>query len=522
MTKKLLAFAMTVCMILLNSSFAFASENRAAAEPAIVDEVQNVANPEIQGSMDVQEVYEEIAPIENIKSMEPNIMEREYSGSNVKVSSFQRKSSSINSALAETDNTEPNNTEPNNAYLVENEDVFQGSILTSNEMRWYGFTLDEKSKVSILLQMVSNLDADLYMFQLDTSTYSLELIGGSANAGNGVQEWYNDVLEAGIYYFAVSGYSGVGDFAFAFYNSTIDVNYEVNDSTDTATPIAFNTNITGVIDSPYDTDIYKFTITKPMVIRYSITGANGYEYGFSQGVGSTAYTIQGNLTKFLPGTHYFLVRSLNGTYSSEQSYTINFNKIADLANDSSANYLAISEGAKIVFQTDAYGSNCYVNGNPIDLSYSYYKNASNSAGSQVYNITMTQNSDIFAKIYESQYAEYPEMQQVIPDTVYYHYGSKSNMPIQNKHLLELSVSSPSNFYNINCSRSGAYRANNLYLNVNYATVLIDPDTGKLVDISFFNYFYDYAVGSNSMLFTRPYSMKYYYPYYNGEEPYPPY
>ncbi len=519
MTKKIVAFVMTVCMILLNGAFAFANDNMATVDPAIVNKVQNTSIPVIKGSMGVQKGYKEIASIENIKAMEPNIMERKYSGSKVKISSLKGKSSPIKSALAET---ETDNTDPNNAYLVENEDVFRGSILASDEMRWYGFTLNEKSTVSILLQMVSELDADLYMFQLDTSTYNLGLIGGSANAGNGVQEWYNDVLEAGTYYFAVSGYSGVGDFAFAFYNSTTDVDYEVNSSTDTATPIALNTNITGVIDSPYDTDIYKFTITKPMVIKYSITGANGYEYGFPQGVGSTAYSIEGNLAKFLPGTHYFVVRSLNGVYSSEQPYTINYNKIADLANDSSATYLAISEGAKIVFQTDPNGLKNYVNGNPIDLSYSYYSNASNSAGSQVYNITMTQKSDIFAKIYESQYMEYPEMQQVIPDTVYYLHGSKSNMPIQNKNLLELSVSSPSSFYNINCLCSGAYRDNNLYLNLNYATVLIDPDTGKLVDISYFNYFYDYAMGSNSMSFTRPYSMKYYYPYYNGEEPYPPY
>lgn len=514
--KILLAFTMTVCMILLNNAYAFADENGVPVVPATVDGIQNVAIPENQSSMNVQEIYKEIAPIENIKDMEPNNMERKYSESNVTVSSLPGEGSSLKSVLAETDNTNPNN-----AYIVENGDIFQGSILTSNEMRWYGFILNEKSTVSVLLQMVSDLDADLYMFQLDTSTYNLGLIGGSANSGNGVQEWYNDVLEAGIYYFAVSGYSGVGDFAFAFYSSTRDVNYEVNDSIATATSIPFDTNIEGVIGSPYDNDIYKFTITQPMVIRYSITGANGYESGFLAG-SATAYSISGNLTKFSAGTYYFMVRSLNGDYSAEQPYTIKFNKIADLANDSSATYLAISEGAKIVFQTDANGVNYYVNGNPIDLSYSYYMNASNSAGSQVYDITMTQKSGIVAKIYQSQYADYPEMQQVIPETVYYLYGSKSNMPIKNKHLLELSLSSPSNFYNINCSCSGAYAANNLHLNLNYTTVLIDPDTGKLVDIEFLNYFYDYAEGSNSMMFTRPYSMKYYYPYYNGEEPYPPY
>ena len=37
------------------------------------------------------------------------------------------------------------------------------------------------------------------------------------------------------------------------------------------------------------------------------------------------------------------------------------------------------------------------------------------------------------------------------------------------------------------------------------TVIIDPATGRLIDIEQFNYFYDFAQGSNSLSFTRPYS-----------------
>ena len=46
------------------------------------------------------------------------------------------------------------------------------------------------------------------------------------------------------------------------------------------------------------------------------------------------------------------------------------------------------------------------------------------------------------------------------------------------------------------------------------------NTGKLVDIQRINYFYDFAAGSNNMSFVRTHSFrtKYYYPYYNGEEP----
>ena len=83
-------------------------------------------------------------------------------------------------------------------------------------MRWYGFILDQRSKVSIRLQTVSEVDADLYLFGLNQETYELNLVGGSATSGLGVYEYYNDILDAGIYYFAVSAYEGSGQYAFAF------------------------------------------------------------------------------------------------------------------------------------------------------------------------------------------------------------------------------------------------------------------------------------------------------------------
>lgn len=106
----------------------------------------------------------------------------------------------------------------------------------------------------------------------------------------------------------------------------------------------------------------------------------------------------------------------------------------------------------------------------------------------------------------------------MPDTVDYIKGSKGVGPTGN--VLELSLYSSNSFYNIHCVCSGAYAANRYYKDLNFVTVFINPNTGKLVDIEHINYFYEYATGSNSMTFTRPYSTatKYYYPYYNGEEP----
>ena len=219
-----------------------------------------------------------------------------------------------------------------------------------------------------------------------------------------------------------------------------------------------------------------------------------------------------------------MVRSTDGTYNANSTYRIELNKIANIADNTSSFYYMVNEKAKIVFQSDPYGSNMYVNGNPIDISYSYNVDASNSAGSQRYNISMSTPSDLSAKIYQDQFMfeDYDTTVyygMTMPDTVNYRGGSKGVGPTGN--VLELSVYSANKFYNIHCICSGAYAANNLYKDLNFVTVFINPNTGKLVDIQHINYFYEYATGSNSMSFTRPYSSytKYYYPYYNGEEPF---
>lgn len=87
------------------------------------------------------------------------------------------------------------NTEPDYAYLVEHGDVVQGELLQEGEMRWYGFILDQRSKASIMLQTVSDLDADIYLFKLNQDIYELSLTGGSAMTGPGLREYCSEVLD---------------------------------------------------------------------------------------------------------------------------------------------------------------------------------------------------------------------------------------------------------------------------------------------------------------------------------------
>lgn len=192
--------------------------------------------PEDKGSsMEFVEISEDEMIPETVGEMTANVMARAYESRiyTYGVSFYSEDGAS--------------NIDPSNAYVVANDTVMQGVIETTNEMRWYAFSISEKSKISILLQMVETVDADIYMFQLNEETYDIELIGGSANEGLGISEYFNNVMDAGIYFFAISGYEGTGQFAFAYYQSTADVANEVNDTKETATSAAMGCGLFHVI-----------------------------------------------------------------------------------------------------------------------------------------------------------------------------------------------------------------------------------------------------------------------------------
>lgn len=58
-------------------------------------------------------------------------------------------------------------------------------------------------------------------------------------------------------------------------------------------------------------------------------------------------------------------------------------------------------------------------------------------------------------------------------------------------------------------------------NLNWGTVFINPNTGKAIDIYYFNYLYDLIGGTaNKLSFISKHmtDSRYLYPYYDGKEP----
>lgn len=447
-------------------------------------DLQTASEEDLSGKMEYYEMQE--VELEDIGGEdEANNLDRQYDGKQYTVTEDVAVSAFAN------EESPSENTDPNNAYVVENDMVVQGTIETDAEARWYAFIVNEKSKVTILAQMVETMDADLYIFSLNQETSELELIGGSANTGAGLQEYAYGILDPGVYFFAIQGYEGTGDFAFAFYQNT-NIENEPNEVIGTASTSTLGSTMSGVIDNPYDVDYYKLVLTSAVRMKYSFSTSENYEMIVGSNDGKVLSLPTAGTYKFLPGTYYFKVSSKDMSYSPTQGYTISTTKLGDMASDSNANILGICEKANIYYETNFLTVH-YVNGHVIDPSYSYIQNLSNSAGGQSYNMTIDKSR--VASVVQSGVYE--------PDIIYYISSTRPAMSVGSKYVLSLTFTG-NNLYRIHNYCTGAYSMNNFSEDFNAVNVLIDPATGKLVDILEFNYYYDFApVGTNKILFTRP-------------------
>lgn len=409
-------------------------------------------------------------------------------------------------------NDEEDNTDPNNAVEILNGETKTNSLVT-DEFRWYYFTLETLSNITLFLDMDDTIDADLYVFQLNTDSGELSMAASSTQEGTGKYEAIGGKAGAGVYFIAVSGFEGSGNFELALYTSTDDVQYENNNTLETATEVSGTYNVNGlkaVLDSPYDIDYYKLTLSKASAVRFEINTSKNYIIKYCGG--NKIDVIKNNLYTLDEGTHYFMVRSVDGSYSSTHGYSLYITTIAPVSTDRSADCFAVCDRANVVFQFRRDRSKYYVNGNEIDFSYSYKR----STSSVDYDISMKQTSNFEVCLVETDGTSQPlENQQTIPDII--RISSSSLTGIKDKYVLMLSVHDwTTPCYSIHVRGRGNSSDMTLWKDLNLANVYIDPDTGKVIDIAWYNYFYDYL--NYKFSFSRPYPTKYYYPYWNGEDP----
>jgi len=442
---------------------------------------------EVVDTMDADQAVIELANvsdegIEDIKLPEQsaNIVSRPYLGEANYV---------LDGISAQSDG----NTNPNAAYLLTDNTEAAGTIEATGEARWFAFSLGEKSKVSVRTTMAQNMDADLYIFSLDSTTGSLNMIGGSTNSTLGEAEYYSAVLEAGTYFAAVSSYEGAGEYSIAYFQTNVDIAYEVNDTLETAYNVTFGERMVGVIDCPCDVDIYRFTVEKYTWIQIVGSYPSSYE------VELLGYTAEGDCQKvdqgiysFAPGTYWFMMSTKDGGYSSSAvTYSLNFQKSHEA--DSLDGYMKEGQGENTGIQISLSEDKklVYVNGHRVDIGYSYIWDGSNDYGQQLYDISIVPDSSV--------YCSYMEI-------VRYKGSTHPMMKYAYEPAVLMTFKSPSSdFYKIDCQCSGKYAAETVVQKYNFVTVLVDPSSGKMIDIYYPNFYYSFShAGTNYCKLDRNY------------------
>ena len=412
---------------------------------------------------------------------------------------------------------EEDNTDPSNAVELTN-GTTKTNALSADQTRWYFCNIMEESTLTLRLEMDSTIDADLYLFALDTESGNTQIVANSLREGVGLAEGIKGTIDPGVYLIAVNAYEGEGNFILGFYTSTVDLEFEENDTPATATEVSgvFDINgIDGVLDSPYDYDFYKLTLSEASAVRFELKYTSD-KYAVYYYSGSALYAIKDNLYALDEGTHYFVVLSTDGSFSSTRGYNLNLTTIAPISKDDTARFYAVCDRANIVFQFNKNRTNFYVNGNEIDFSYSYNKSYSSSSGSQSYDISLTRTSNMNVCLTQTESDAFPiELQQTIPDVL--HILNSSFTGKKDMYVLVLSVFDlQSPCYKVHVRGTKDYSDITYWQDFNTANVYIDPSTGKVIDIQWYNYFYENA--NYKITTTRPYQLKYYYGYWNGEEP----
>lgn len=462
--KRFMAAALAVIMGLsFNSGVSTVYAQEESSNDAMIQPV-NITEGMQQEIVDYASI-KEITDLEevNFDGEKANIRER---------TTAEKVSVDLTQPLAAEDNDLNNS--PDYAYYMDLGDEIYDSVTEELEQRWYAFSIEQSTKVTLAMVMDDQVDFDLYLFQLNEEESTINLIGGSATTGNGEAELAMGVLDAGIYYLGVEAASGTGSFLVYSYAGINDKN-EINDSTDTASSYTNNSRMTATIDSPFDEDYYKVVIGENEVLEYAFDKPAGYDYDVLVYDGSKYYTIENGTYRLSQGTYYFIVLSNDGSYSDNEYYGIKFFK-HKLADDWDAIFMWYTPDKSAVFQFNADRTKFFVNGHPIDFTYSRTVKSNGNIYFNLYH-KEEQNVVLFHSEALAAYGEVP---------FFINYQAPFSGWSSYRNALVITVFNT--YWRVN-SFSSDYDG----LTSNVATLIIDSNTGKVVDVMTPNPLYDNGV-----------------------------
>lgn len=349
---------------------------------------------------------------------------------------------------------------------------YNGTMDTVNEQRWYSMVTSEKMKLSFNVDVTASADFDLYMYKLNEQTMTLEFVTGRTFAQGEAIELYT-IQDAGIYYFMLHNSLGFGDYSLKAYGSNQDMNQEINDSLASAYLVSnIEGGFSGVIDNPKDYDCYKFVVNEYMILDVDLVSPSGANYNIMYSDGQNFYNVSSDSNVVLSdGTYYFVVLSADGSYSNVAPYNVNVRAIAN----GHRKLLKRTDDNERFFEHDVQNNDYYVNGHKIDFNYHFENHVSNSAGS--INTYMNLISSDSITLHGDWYG--------FVDFTTNFFGSAS----ANKVL----VVTIKDYHSAKVDRyaSGAYNDSAHYSSPQ-ARLIVDPETGKILDMLEPNYYYEYG------------------------------
>jgi len=391
--------------------------------------------------------------------------------------------------------TAATNTSPNNAQLVTQFAApIGGNIGAAGEQRWYVLPTSEKMKLSWNLLTDTTVDCDLYMYKLDEATMTLKFVTGTANHSV-TREYITNIQESGIYYIVVHGYNGTGNFNLTPYGSAQDMDMEVNDTTDAAFHVNYQAmNISGVIDNPNDRDCYEITVYKQTILDIDLTSPAGTNYimYYSDGEGVFSYNMD-NFLVLEAGTYSFIVLSADNSYHNVNPYTLN----AKLVTGGGMSLLRYTDDLKTFF-TKNENNEYFVNGNLIEFKYDFEHHVSNSGGT----------ANTYMHLYPNENLEVGADWFGFIDYTTDWFGAESRNRVLVVTMLNSKYEEDSRMIAVvDRYTSGAYidPDERSHYKLPYCQMIIDPETGKVIDLLEPNFYYEQ--GNQSFKYIQSYTNK---------------
>lgn len=367
------------------------------------------------------------------------------------------------------------NTNPNYAYMLTPYTEYQGNISVENEIRWYAAEISTKSKMSVLTRSTDNVDTDIYLFKLDMASMQLESTNlHSTSQGN--EQYFSCVLDEGVYYVAILGASGTGNFILDYFENSDYIDNEINDSIESAqwfgSESAFTgASVNGIIDTMGDVDFYKLYVSyAPVLVNVSFNAPGNNRFVWVNASDSAEMLAYEDNTFILaPGMHYFAIYdTMNEFYVDNNSYSVDINVISgNLTKDLKATSYKYYPNLKLMMQFYPDLSRYYINGKYINISCYFGDNIGSNPKNSMYrawSIDLYGTKGLVFNIKDRTTDYYSKLKNKRISSIYkVEIGSPNgNIVFGNRH------------WEVSTTKSNA--------DVKYAIVIIDAFDGTVADI----------------------------------------